>query len=455
MAVEEVGWETAAAEADRYEVIIVNGGDPSAAEFDALVAAADAGETSLVFTGTWGVRHGGIRLLERFGAGDVAVGDQGYGDGAVGLEGYDPSHPLFAGLENPSAVLEPDGYWSDIASYVGPYLAELVVERHDGELGTAAAYDFRTARSLHLLLSTSAVTGLIGPGYGWTADAERLMLNAVAWARTAEQVAPAVPTLTTDADPIVTTPTITVTGTAEFRSTVTVFRGGVEVGTATPGRDGAFAVDVPLVEGPNVLMARATNFAGVSPASNDVTVTLDTTGPEVVWTPRDSDGFFDPHVTVRGTAVDAYAGATDVEVNGRGVALGADGRFRRRVPLALGENVITVTATDALGNETTEARTVRLFPYDAAWQVAGGGAALNVFLRITDDAGRSIRVDRVTLEVRDAGGHVVLTLAMRWDAHARRYRATVRDLPPGVYSLRGILDVDGWRVISNAGPTPG
>ena len=41
---------------------------------------------------------------------------------------------------------------------------------------------------MHLLLSTAAATGLIGPGYGWTAAGERLFLNAIAWAVDVAQV---------------------------------------------------------------------------------------------------------------------------------------------------------------------------------------------------------------------------------------------------------------------------
>jgi hypothetical protein len=191
--------------------VIVNGGEPSDAQFDALVAAADAAETSLVFTGTWGVDEGGIRLLEAFGDGDVTVGGHGYGDGTVGIAGFDDAHPLFAGIEDPSALLAEDGYYSALDHYVGPYLADLVVE-DVAETGVSVAYDFRSVESVHLLLSASAVNGLIGPGYGWNAGAERLMLNAIDWAKTVEQVAPATPTLETDAPACGNVADVTVTG---------------------------------------------------------------------------------------------------------------------------------------------------------------------------------------------------------------------------------------------------
>lgn len=455
-AVEEIEWDSAAAEAGRYGVVVVNGGRPTDEQFDELVAAADSLETSLIFTGTWGVDNGGIRLLERFGDGVVTVGSQGYRQGAVGVTGFDPAHPLFAGIEHPAELLAADSYWSDLAAFVGPYLADLVVEDHAGELGVAAAYDFRTATSLHLLLSIGGASGLIGPGYGWTADAERMLVNAVTWAADAEQAPPAAPTLATEADPIVATPTVTLTGTAEFRATVTITRDGVPVATVAPERDGTFGVEVPLVEGPNRFVASASNPAGPSPPSSEVTVVRDTTGPALSWTPNDHSGYFEPVAVVSGTAVDLYAGTVEVEVNGVPVTFDGAGRFTTRVDLVQGQNTITVAATDALGNKTTEARTVRLFPFDTSWQVAGdrGRGTINAFLQILDAGGRPVQVREAILEIRDATGVVVRAEPMRWQPTARRYHASVQGLPPGMFSIGATLDVEGWRVVTTYGVVP-
>ena len=56
-------------------------------------SAADAAGTSLVFTGTWGVLNGGLRLLAQYRPDEVAIGGQGYRDGAVTLTGFDGAHP--------------------------------------------------------------------------------------------------------------------------------------------------------------------------------------------------------------------------------------------------------------------------------------------------------------------------------------------------------------------------
>ena len=112
-------------------------------------------------------------------------------------------------------------------------------------------------------------------------------------------------------------PAATVTGRAEFRSKVTLRRDGEPAATAEPARDGAFSSPVTLREGPNELTAVATNYAGESPASTPVTITLDTTGPALTWTPSDRDGFFAAATTVRGSVSDVHAGVAEVLVNGR------------------------------------------------------------------------------------------------------------------------------------------
>jgi hypothetical protein len=307
---------------------------------------------------------------------------------------------------------------------------------------------------VHLLLSAGAVNGLIGPGYGWNAGAERLLLNAIDWAKTVEQVAPAAPTLATEAPACGSATDVTLTGTGEFRSTVSIRRDGEVIATAEPGRDGSFEVDVKLVEGPNVLTAVATNHAGSSVASATVTLTLDTTGPTLDWSPPDHTGVFAPIVEVSGVSTDVCAGVAGVTANGKPAAVGASGEFRVEVPLVEGENVVTVIATDTLGNQTTETRTVRSFAYDTTWQVSGahGKGTVNVFLRVTDATGTGRQVDSVTLELYDADGDLARTEPMRWEEKDRRYHAQLKGLQRGHYLAVAQLVVETWNVTVE-GPT--
>src|SRR5690606_22626555 len=62
-------------------------------------------------------------------------------------------------------------------------------------------------------------------------------------------------------------------------------------------------------------------------------------------------------IRVSGVATDEQE-IESVTVNGRRAAVNADGTFTIRIPLDEGENLITVTARNVLGLETTETRTV-------------------------------------------------------------------------------------------------
>jgi hypothetical protein len=230
---------------------------------------------------------------------------------------------------------------------------------------------------------------------------------------------------------------------------VTVYRDGAAVGTATPGRDGRFSLPVPLAEGANAFTAVAANHGGASPESNRVSVVRDGTGPALLWTPADRTGSFEPVVTVAGRATDAGSGVSSLEVNGVPVVVGADGGFSTPLTLAVGQNTITVVATDALGNKSTEVRTVRLFPYTAQWQFTGHTPVLNAFLSITDGAGRPVRVDAATLVLRDAFGAVVRRAPM--SPTGNRYKATVLGLAPGTYTVTAELDIAGVRVTLSGG----
>jgi hypothetical protein len=374
---------------------------------------------------------------------EVTVADHGYRDGAVTITGFDAEHPLFAGLDDPFAPVAEDGYWSALESYVGHHLAGVAVEAlADG--GPDGA---------RLLLNA------VGPGYGWTEDAAPVASTSCwpparrptssAWTRDVEQAAPPAPTLATEDPSPTTAGSATLTGTAEFRSSVSILRDGEVVAGAEPARDGSFSVDVDLVEGPNAFTAVATNRGGDSPPSDEVVVVRDTTGPELEWTPSDGDGVFEEVVTVGGTATDLHAPPVALTVNGEPVAVDeGGGTWSTSVTLAEGANVVRVVAADALGNETVEERTIGHIPYSVEWQLADetGRGAMSVFLAAADAEGAPTQVESATLDVVDADGVVVDTRPISWQEREERYRALVSGLPGGTYTLLGRLEVDGWNV---------
>jgi outer membrane protein assembly factor BamB len=447
VAAEERGWDELADELGPYRVVVVNGGTPDEEEFEALLDGADEAGASLIFTGTWGVDRGGIRLLESF-TDDVTVGGQGFGDGEVGLSGFDPDHALFDGLDDPSRIVADDGYYSWLDDYVGHHLGDLTVDGEDA--GLAIGYDFRGVEHVHLLLSITAVSDVMGPGYGWTDDTERLLTNAVAWVREVEQEVPDAPTLSSDADEIGTEATVTVSGEAEFRSTVTIVRGDDELGEVAPERDGSYELEVELVEGENVLEAVATNHAG-STASEPLTLWLDTTGPVLEWTPEDGEGFLEDTITVAGTAQDEPAGVASVEVNGAQVAVDDDGAWSTQVTIDEDGTELTVVATDTLGNVTVETRTVAFVPLEAEFEVPPQPSrAINVRLHVTDLDGTPTQVDGAEVDAIAEDGTVDGPHDMRWSED--RYQAVLRRLPSGDHDLVARLAVDEWTV-TVPGPT--
>lgn len=336
----ELEWD-AGLDLDGYEAVVVNGGDPDAATFDAVLAAADAAEASLIFTGTWAVDRGGIRLLERH-TGRVEVGVQGYGDGPVQLTGFDPDHRLFTGLDgDPATLIVAGGYYSVIESYRGVFggwaEADLLVERDSAGpvSGTAAAWDWRTAGSVEILLSASAVTEAVGPGLGWTADGGQLLVNAVDWARDAQLEPPPAPSIAAEV-PVTVAGTVTVTGTSQWPWPVTVYRNGSPVAIASTAEDGSYSAEVPLEVGDNILTAVAANLAGESPESAPVTVSR--------WVPTwEIDGHA-PAWFVR-LALDGIPPLLPPAQEATLVVRDADGEQVRREPLQWGVVFYLATVT--------------------------------------------------------------------------------------------------------------
>lgn len=120
--------------------------------------------------------------------------------------------------------------------------------------------------------------------------------------------------------------------------------------------------NVPLALGANTLTARAVDGAG-NQATASVNVTRqqapDTTPPSLtVTSPADGSTTEATSVNVSGTATDTGAnasGVAQVTVNGEAASLDASGAWTLpNFALSLGQNSITVRATDRAGNPTTK-----------------------------------------------------------------------------------------------------
>ncbi|HEX2203192.1 MAG TPA: hypothetical protein VHG91_07830, partial [Longimicrobium sp.] len=161
-------------------------------------------------------------------------------------------------------------------------------------------------------------------------------------------------TLESPADGFVTKlPGVTVRGTVRDGGAVTASVNGVPV---TPDAAGAFAVDVPLSEGLNYIALTATDAAG-NATSVARQVTLDTQAPAIVLAePAEGAETDADTVAVRGSVSDVTP--VRVEIDGAEVQVTPTGTFGGAVALQVGQNTITVTATDAAGNTATATRSV-------------------------------------------------------------------------------------------------
>jgi RHS repeat-associated protein len=130
---------------------------------------------------------------------------------------------------------------------------------------------------------------------------------------------------------------------------------GVTVnGAAAVVSGGRFtAAAVPLVEGDNVLVARATDTLGHAADSNTFTVSRDTQAPAVAITsPAPNAQLAVSSVTVVGTVSDAHlAGVT---VNGVTASV-SNGQFTATLALPEGDAALVARAADAAGNVASSA----------------------------------------------------------------------------------------------------
>lgn len=176
-----------------------------------------------------------------------------------------------------------------------------------------------------------------------------------------DSIAPAAPALTA-----LVTPTkvsaVTLSGTAEANSVVTVSLGGTVIGSVDAGPQGSFSLaGVTLADGANTFSATATDQAvNVSPASLPLVVVLDTKAPQLTVSTR-ADGSYTNNATlnITGAATD-NVGMKELKVNGTGVTLNADGGYSHTIALQEGANRILVLAVDQAGNESSDSRTVNL-----------------------------------------------------------------------------------------------
>ncbi|MFS0861527.1 carboxypeptidase regulatory-like domain-containing protein [Fredinandcohnia sp. 179-A 10B2 NHS] len=259
---EERSWDVTE-EVGKYRLILVNTNKATNEQVEKLIEESDKHQVSVIFTGTWGEKEGSISLLRQVYK-NPEVDQHGYNEDEVFVNGIE-GHPIFEGFETPSAIriLAEKSPYATFKGYTGVPLAGLSVGEE--QKGNSIAYEFRSKAHMHLLLSSFAVTNMVGPTYGWTEDGKKLFRNALLWAMDAEQEAPT--SVSWDEKEVkVKDPNVTLSGKADPGTTIQIISSNKKkdkvLGTTKTNSDGTFVVEMELTNGSYQLTAQAINFAG-------------------------------------------------------------------------------------------------------------------------------------------------------------------------------------------------
>ena len=156
---------------------------------------------------------------------------------------------------------------------------------------------------------------------------------------------------------------ITIQGTSESNSTVSLFQNDQELEKILVGKDNSFTKRINLKKGENKIIAKAIDQANnESGFSTPLLITYKKEGPllEIDFPPDEELETKEEEIEI--------VGETDPEanlnINNRFVFVKNDGFFNHFVSLSEGENIIKIVATDQAGNEIKAERTVIYSPSD-------------------------------------------------------------------------------------------
>lgn len=165
-----------------YPLVIWNDNSAPEGEFTEFIDEADNMSTSIIFASQY--NNGTIRDLNNF-YNDPADENSSFASGYVDYKVLE-NHPIFSGYEKGDTITIADRGDSNqqyhvFENYSGTTIADLE-HYEDGRLGSAVAYDYRTADSVHVLLDTLHIGSYGNPDDRWTEDAEKIYVNAIDWA---------------------------------------------------------------------------------------------------------------------------------------------------------------------------------------------------------------------------------------------------------------------------------
>ena len=216
-----------------------------------------------------------------------------------------------------------------------------------------------------------------------------------------------------------------VTGLAPINAPINIVGGPTSL-IATGGMDGRFETDVPLnTNRRNRLFFTATLPDGSSTPSVPLEIVQDNEPPSLfIDLPIANETHITETVDVAGRVGDMLSGFMGLHVTVNGlpanvaVGIGNNGTFERMgIPLVLGTNTITVTATDIAGNTaTTEVKVRRVQPVGLRMIVVSGNAQMTnihrrleqaVVVQITESNGVPLANKLVNFDVIRSDGRLV------------------------------------------------
>lgn len=270
LAAEQVDWSIID-NVNLYEVIIVNASEAELADVEALIAASDVHQTSLVFLDTWG-NDGSIPFLTEA-LGNPAFNNHGYDEGEVFIQIGKSDHPIFTGFDSDNIqILASGSPYATFTDYRGTVLGNLAVDEEDK--GSSIAYTFRSSEHMHLLMSAFAVNNIVGPERGWTAEGKQLFAQAVEWAKDGIGELPAPPVWKKESQKGKEGTPVVVGGKAEGNVLIRIYDGNTLLAETTTNPGGVFNVKLDLTAGDYNLIAEAVNEDGVAQSENALQLTI-------------------------------------------------------------------------------------------------------------------------------------------------------------------------------------
>lgn len=263
---------------ERYKLVLVNTSKGTEGQMAALLEMAEEYEVSLVFAGSWG--DGSIPLYAKM-TGYPELDQQGYKESSVKLK-VQEDHPIYKDIKTDEegfiVIHSEQSPYATFKEYPGEIIGDIHVNGEDK--GAAIAYEFKGEKHMHLLLSSFAVTNIIGPDRGWTEEGKQFYVQALRFAMDAkgqeEPVQPPVAPKWEQKRIQTGDKPVSVKGIAEALSLVHIYQekdGKRTWLTSVDAKeDGTFTAELQLKNGSTFLVAQAENLGGLSEWSDTLHV---------------------------------------------------------------------------------------------------------------------------------------------------------------------------------------